>query len=110
VRARNFQAGLVYGMYPRVHFALRDAMLESTGVENPDPTLLGDRYFEFTTAATADTFHISDEEVYARYGVTDIEALHFQNTFGQLGFGMHYADKVTAAILLQDYGLPTSFY
>jgi hypothetical protein len=107
-RAASFQAALVHGMYPRVHFDLRDRMIESTGVE-PDPKLLDPDHFEFTTSATAETFHVSDEEVYARYGCSQLDAQAFQDAFCPLGFGMHYADEVTARILELDYGLPTTF-
>lgn len=109
-RARAFQAGLVYGMYPRVHFTLRDRMFGATGVKTADLDLLGEDFFQFTTAPTSDTFHVSDEEVYARYGLNQLDYSSFQDTFGSLGFGMHYADGVTATILKLDYGLPTSFY
>lgn len=109
-RGQEFQAALIQGMYPRVHFRLRDLMMRATGIEQPNMTLLGDGYFEYTTTGTADTFYVSDEEVFARYQVDLREARAFQDTFGNLGFGMHYADDVTAKILLDDYSLPTTFY
>lgn len=112
-RAAQFQYGILSGAYPRVGFELLDVMKAATGVGHVSDriqTFVRQHLGDYLTSTTEDSFRVSNEEVFARYGLTTPQINQLIHGMGSTGFGMYYADEATAKILLEDYGLPTTFY
>lgn len=112
VRARSFQAGLLQGIYPRVHSPFLEALRTAYG--RVDPTFLGvvKKLYEYKVDQDAPELHFTDSSLFHRYrlregrlALSDSDVLQFTSTFSRATVSHHYCDKATDVILLKDYGL-----
>lgn len=101
-RANEFQQALLKGAYPRASFLLLDRMRRSH-VGGLD---VGD-YVRYRVVDNEEypSFRIPESEFLLRYHISDAEWSTMVQGFGDCGYGVHYADSATDAILRTDYGL-----
>lgn len=98
LRARDFQASLVQGAYPRSHFPLVD-QLRGPGTPCHD---IPDLKFKVVDAGRI--VHFTSDAVYKRYRLTPLQIIE-TDFFGSLGFRDVYTCTGIDAILQLDYGL-----
>jgi hypothetical protein len=111
-RAREFQFALLRGAYPRVHSPLIDGMKNSCAVEEVRQEVqlrVDDHIGLYRTAATEDHFTVDSHELLARYRLTGTQEKVFVETLGSMEFEEAYSDDSTAAILMKDYEITTSY-
>ena len=104
-RARRFQGALVYGMYPRTHFTLRDNLLANALPPDAASTAMVAKKLKHKVGETDADFHVTDDEVYRRYDLTPMEVTALNELFGNAGYRGVYCDTGTSKILHADYGL-----
>lgn len=113
-RAEVFQSALLNGAYPKARFRLLSnlqrqcsAAAASNVALYEKGSALVSKQLEYKVDDTEDTpvFSVSSSEVFARYGLTDLEIAEVEEEMGHCGYGDHYYSSGTEHILLADYGL-----
>lgn len=113
VRAAQFQYGLLQGAYPNITFELLTKMKEATGVQGTTELMkkfVEQHIGEYHTQATKDSFTVSNAEVFKRYELSTVQVANLIKGLSETRYGMFYSDEATAKILLDDYGLTTTFF
>jgi hypothetical protein len=119
-RVNRQQKSLLQGAYPRAHTLLIDSLKRNCegGQDNGVGSKLQERVQQATDAQLAyklvsyDSdveFFVNSDEVYARYGLTDLEILQMDSDFASCGYGDHYSSSATNKIYLKDYGLQSAY-
>jgi len=105
-RAKAFQYALVQGMYPRTHFALRDALLAAAGSTNERSIRRVSDLLRYKNIDSAGhSFHVHAADLYRRYRLTEREYSQLENEFGHLSYGGAHISEAASRILELDYGL-----
>lgn len=113
IRAKKFQAALLQGMYPRVHFTLLDLLIEEAGEIGSDRTSIRclkrvhERFkYKVDHDDKYDTFTVSDDQISKRYRLTELELLELHE-LAMFGHNYHLASRGVEKILEKDYSLRT---
>ena len=106
-RAEAFQASLLQGAYPHAQFTLLTNMRAHSGIATRETDVMVERMLEYKVVQDDDygDFTVSSSEVWARYGLTDLEIAEIEIDFGCTGFESHYTSSGTDKVLELDYGL-----
>jgi hypothetical protein len=110
-RCDRQQASLLQGAYPRASFKLLFRMKRVAGGQFDEKNdVLTRKALEYKVVMDdSDCFMVDDEEVYARYGLTELEILQMNDDFGECGYGQFYASEATNKIYQADYGLSSQY-
>jgi hypothetical protein len=119
-RVDRQQKSLLQGAYPRAHTLMIDSLKRNCdgGSEKGTSTQLQERVakaietqlaYKLVTSDKDEHFHVDSEEVYKRYGLTDLEILQMDVDFAGCGYGDHYSSSATNKIYLMDYGLQSAY-
>jgi len=112
-RARNFQANLLRGAYPRAHFTLIDAMKRSAGeVSNDldmDKLLKGKLKYKVVADEDDEEFMVDSFEICKRYGMGLGVYQELEDLLGGAGFGEVVSCEAADIILNADYQLRVSY-
>jgi hypothetical protein len=112
-RAQVFQAALLNGAYPRAHFRLIDNLKKNSPLPSAHKTLYEksnavvskELEYKVVDSELDPVFTVSSSEVFARYGLSDLEICEVETEMGSCGIGDHYYSSGTDKILQADYGL-----
>jgi hypothetical protein len=116
-RARQFNGGLLRGMYPRADFPLVNRLKANTltSTEKVDAHISNLLRYKVVND-DLDSFSVSSAEVYRRYShcfegapLRPDEYAELDEEFGRLSTWMHYASPATDKIFRMDYGLRVSY-
>lgn len=106
LRAREFQASLLQGMYPRTHSTLIDTLKSATGITNPRPLPPIERS-ELAWKVVDDDelphIYLQSESLYRRYRLLPDEVIELECTYAPLGVGMWMSSSALTKILALDY-------
>lgn len=112
-RARNFQANLLRGAYPRAHFALIDRMKTSCGpIESTldmDKQLRGKLRYQVVDSIDDEEFYVDSLEICKRYGLCLSKYQELEELLGGAGCGEVVACEAADTILKADYALRVSW-
>lgn len=106
-RANRFQAGLLQGAYPRVHFPLIDSLKANVAGFKPCKKVQAIIDYEIGTKvdATEDVYSVSSEEMWLRYDLTPLEIGEIECDLARCTYGDHFQSDGTEKVLKRDYGL-----
>lgn len=107
-RCMAFQASLLRGAYPKARFTLIDNLRASAGVPNPacDRIVASMMAYKVMDDDDYPVFHVSSDEVWARYNLTPLEVAEVEDDFGRCcTYTHHFQSTGTDKILKSDYGL-----
>lgn len=107
VRAKDFQAAIIHGMYPRVRFPLVDAMKSAVGCKPSTISLdrvTREHQYKVESDPTYPLFSVSSASVYRRYNLPPLAQAELAD-FSQLSTGYHLSCSAVDLILAKDYGL-----
>lgn len=114
LRCDRHQSSLLRGAYPQAKFSLIENLKRTCAYATQKHSTT-DRATKLLTAykvvdsPTYPEFTVDSTEVYARYGLTELEMAELDSDFGSCGFCDHYASSGTNAIYKKDYGLEAAF-
>jgi hypothetical protein len=108
-RARDFQAALIQGMFPRVHSPLISHLRQSTGVTTPSEaaTKMVQKDLEYKVERAEDDpiLKFSDSALLKRYRLHGYEVMELHE-FADLSFEQRSGGSALHKVLMKDYSLP----
>lgn len=112
-RARNFQANLLRGAYPRAHFTLVDAMKQSAGGVTSElemnKLLKGKLNYKVVLEEEDEEFSVDSFEICKRYDMDLGAYQELEELLGGAGFGEVVSCEAADTILETDYKLRVSY-
>jgi hypothetical protein len=110
-RCDRQQASLLQGAYPNASFKLISRMKAvAGGLFDEKNDVITRKALEYKVVSdNSDAFFVDDDEVYARYELTELEILQMNDEFGECGYGQFYASEATNKIYRADYGLSAQY-
>jgi hypothetical protein len=101
------QASLLNGAYPKANFTLIEHMRAKAGSPSVkcDVAVATMLAYKVEDEEEYPTYHVSSDEVWARYDLTPLEVAELELEFGHSTYTHHYYSSGTNKILELDYGL-----
>lgn len=110
-RARQFQAALLQGMYPRATFPLLNNLRRQTLAPTARGLLRVQNMLKYKKDNDLnDTFSVTPEDLYRRYRLRPDQIAVIDAVFGRCGPNDHYTSSAVTEILRRDYGLGSSTF
>jgi hypothetical protein len=108
-RARAFQQALLQGLAPRCRYTFIDNLKRTcsgdTSLEAQERVYKDYIQHKFDGIDAQDSFLVTSDEVFRRYGLTMQQRLEMEEYAGELGYGRAYTGGAITLVLEKDYGL-----
>lgn len=105
-RAREFQASLMQGMYPRTHSHLIDTIKLMTGVVDPKPlprAVAEELAFKVVDDPDEPHIYLTDDSLYRRYALNPEEISEVNDIYARMRVGQWLHSSALTKILALDY-------